>query len=466
MVAVPFSAAWAAGEIYVTSNDTVRTFARPAGGNTAPLRVIGGAATGLSDAQGIAVDTVHDEIFVANRTANSITVYPRTATGNVAPIRTISGAATSLLNPIGLALDPVNDEIVVASNQGIGHITTYPRTANGNVAPLRNLSGPATGVTSVRNVLVDPVNDELYVSDTFNLVRVFARAATGNAPPVRSIIGGATGMGQPFGMALDLANNELFVANVSNASVTVYSRTTNGNIAPLRTLGGAATGLIEPNGVVLDGDEILVVNRLGFSLTAYPREAAGNIAPLRTLSGAATGLLGPHLAAVFSPVNLLISTGTGATGSPHVKLFDFDTDAVQATQLGGGFFAYDPGFTGGVQATIVKTAAGVFVVTGVGSGGGPHIKIFKVTDLATGDVIQIGTGFMAYDLGFTGGARVAATADQAGNLYIITGVGPGGAGHVKVFKVADLVTGDAVQLGTGFFAYDPGFVGGVNVGVQ
>ncbi len=73
---------------------------------------------------------------------------------------------------------------------------------------------------------------------------------------------------------------------------------------------------------------------------------------------------------------------------------------------------------------------------------------------------------MAYDTGFTGGARVAATTDANGQLFIVTGVGPGGGPHVKLFQVTNLVTGDVVQLGAGFFPYDPGFIGGVNVGAQ
>jgi len=159
---------------------------------------------------------------------------------------------------------------------------------------------------------------------------------------------------------------------------------------------------------------------------------------------------------------LLVSTGTGPTGGPHVKLFAV-TGGGAPVQLGGGFFAYDMGFTGGVQAAFANTAFGLFVVTGVGSGGGPHIKLFRVNNLQTGDVTQIAPGFMAYDLGFTGGARVAATTDADGNLIIVTGVGSGGGAHVKVFQV-NVFTGDVLQLGEGFFAYDPAFTGGVNVG--
>jgi hypothetical protein len=108
----------------------------------------------------------------------------------------------------------------------------------------------------------------------------------------------------------------------------------------------------------------------------------------------------------------------------------------------------------------------VFMVTGVGSGGGPHIRLFKVTDLAAGTAVPVGPGFMAYDAGFTGGARVAATMNAAGDLLIVTGVGSGGGPHVKVFRVTDLATGAVEQLGPGFLAYDPGFTGGVNVGAE
>ena len=45
-----------------------------------------------------------DELFVADLGNNSITVYSRTASGNTAPLRTLSGAATGLNIPEALAL--------------------------------------------------------------------------------------------------------------------------------------------------------------------------------------------------------------------------------------------------------------------------------------------------------------------------------------------------------------------------
>jgi len=74
-----------------------------------------------------------------------IRVYGRTAGGNVAPLRTISGASTALISPVNIAVDTMNNEIIVAN--GDNAIRVYGRTASGNVAPLRTISGVATGLS-------------------------------------------------------------------------------------------------------------------------------------------------------------------------------------------------------------------------------------------------------------------------------------------------------------------------------
>jgi DNA-binding beta-propeller fold protein YncE len=456
-------AAWAQLELVVPNftNNSVTVYARTADGDVAPLRTLVGAATGLANPNAVAVDRAHDEVIVANGGGPSITVYGRTASGNVAPLRTLSGGATVLLGPAGMALDPVNEEIFVTNFAG--NVVVHSRTASGNTPPLRVLSG----LSFALGVLVDPARDELFVANAGNSsVTVYARTATGNAPPLRTISGAATGLSSPRGLALDPVTDQLLVTNANN-SVTAYPRTANGNVAPVRTLVGGATALSDPFGLAVDpfNHELAVTNQGSSALTVYAREATGNAAPLRTLSGGTTGLGMPHFLAApdLSP---LVSTGTGAGGGPHVRLFRFDTTEITVSPVGGGFFAYDPGFTGGVQATLVRVQGSLFLVTGVGAGGGPHVKLFKVTNLATGAVVQLGPGFMAYDPTFTGGTRVAATTDPDGNLLIVTGVGASGGPHVKFFKVTNLATGAVVQLGPGFMAYNPLFNGGVNVGAQ
>jgi DNA-binding beta-propeller fold protein YncE len=296
LLAVGTRAALAQDELFVTNggNDSVTVYTRTANGNIAPLRTISGGATGLSTPRGLAVDTVNNELAVANSLSPpSITVYALTANGNVAPLRTISGAATGLtVNTVGLAVDTVNNEFFVTIGASLGpSVLVFSRTANGNVAPLRTISGAATGLIAPYGVAVDIVNNEVAVANlSGNSVTVYSRTANGNVAPLRTISGAATGLNGPLGLAVDTVNNELAAATSGGDSVRVYARTANGNVAPLRTISGAATGLSGPVGLAVDtvNNELAVVN-LNASVTVYTRTANGNVAPLRTLQGAATG---------------------------------------------------------------------------------------------------------------------------------------------------------------------------------
>ncbi|MBV8690203.1 MAG: SpoIID/LytB domain-containing protein [Actinobacteria bacterium] len=141
-------------------------------------------------------------------------------------------------------------------------------------------------------------------------------------------------------------------------------------------------------------------------------------------------------------------TGAGDGGGPHVRMW-----TTTGAPIGGGFFAYDNRFVGGVRvaACDLNGDGTSEIVTGAGPGGGPHVRVFLQ------DGTPVGDGFFAYDPRFVGGVYVAcADFNGDGKDEIITGVGPGGGPNVKVFSA------DGTTLQS-FMAYDPGFVGGVRV---
>ena len=193
-------------ELLVANESSITVYGRTASGNVAPLRTISGGATGLLNPAGLAVDTDNNEILVANIgsgavDSSSITVYSRTASGNVAPLRTISGGATGLAQPIGLAVDTLNNEILVANRSSI---TVYSRTAIGNVAPLRvpPISGALTALDHPLGLGVhadaDAVNNEVLAANfDSNAVTVYSQMASGDAKPLRVIKGPATGLNGP-----------------------------------------------------------------------------------------------------------------------------------------------------------------------------------------------------------------------------------------------------------------------------
>ena len=146
------------------------------------------------------------------------------------------------------------------------------------------------------------------------------------------------------------------------------------------------------------------------------------------------------------------ATGAGQGGGPHVKVY-----------RGGGveiasFYAYDAKFTGGVRVATgdVNGDRTADIVTVAGPGGGPHVKVFD------GRTFQEIASFFAFEPGFTGGLTVATGDVNADGLMdVIVGADRGGGPRVSVFS--QLTAGGAFTRIADFFAYDPGFRGGVNV---
>ena len=145
-----------------------------------------------------------------------------------------------------------------------------------------------------------------------------------------------------------------------------------------------------------------------------------------------------------------IITGAGFGGGPQVRIFD------GRGRVRGQFFAYHENFRGGVNVATGRVIAGTRkdrseIITAPGRGGGPHVIIFS-------DRGEKLAQFFAYNQNFTGGVNIAAGDLNADGLdEIITGAGPGGAPHVRVFDN----NGSVVHS---FYAYPESYAGGVYVG--
>src|SRR5262249_53019796 len=144
-----------------------------------------------------------------------------------------------------------------------------------------------------------------------------------------------------------------------------------------------------------------------------------------------------------------VITGAGDTGAPHVKVFSGKDGTVLRN-----FYAYRAGFTGGVRVAAADLNLDGFadIVTGAGPGGAPHVKVF---DGSSGTVVL---SFYAHSAGFAGGVYVAGgDVNGDGIADVITGAGAGGAPHVEAFS------GKGGAMIQSFFAYDAAFTGGVRV---
>ena len=148
------------------------------------------------------------------------------------------------------------------------------------------------------------------------------------------------------------------------------------------------------------------------------------------------------------PQNYYIITGAGPGGGPHVRVFDL------SGKPKGGFFAYNEDFRGGVNVAGGDVDGDGLdeIITGPGKGVESEIKVFDLSG-------NLKNSFVVYPPKFLGGANVAVgDVDGDGQDEIITGAGPGGGPHVRVFDGQG-------NFKFHFFAFNKNFLGGVNVAV-
>ena len=169
------------------------------------------------------------------------------------------------------------------------------------------------------------------------------------------------------------------------------------------------------------------------------------------------------VADVTGDANVDIITGAGPGGGPHVRVFQASPSTIGLPSISeyASFYAYNPAFLGGV-----RVAAGDLdgdgvseILTAAGAGGSPHVEAFVLNAAHQPETVL---SFYAYNPAFLGGVFVAAgDVDGDGREEVITGADAGGSPHVRVFGTGPPFT--ALREVYSFFAYEPGFTGGVRV---
>ncbi len=290
------------------------------------------------------------------------------------------------------------------------------------------------------------------------------------------------------------AGNELFAQKYGSgwSGTSVATPVVSGVAALIKAINPELKAAQIRNIIVNTADYIDAVNESQYR----GHIGSGLINAQKAVEAAAATLQG---ASIQSTDEEFFVFGPGPGGGPHVRILDI------AGNVLGQFFAYDESFRGGVQVTSadIDNDGVAEIITAPGAGMSPEIKIFDIAG-------NLRNTWYAYAPGFTGGVQITTgDVDGDGQPEIITAPLSQGGPHVRVFARQGLlksqwfagdqslrtglsiavgdVSGDGLeQLVVGFgaglspevfvfdwlgnthasvFAYNPVFTGGVNVAI-
>ena len=394
--------------------------------------------------------------------AAGIVVRPKTATG--AEIRLAGGSLGPVVNVMNITGADATGLTINGDGAGAG--TADAVTVLGVSDTGRGAAGAFAGTTA------DSGSDGIFVTDrvvvvsntTLGTLRAVGFAFTaGGRPTVTTVAvdaGDEAGVGDTVTVVPSAAVNLVIDGGLpskpKNGDKLIVQTSEPRSVS--RGVGGVRLSTPSGAGVTYRNFEN---NPAGLSVTAVGADAGGG-PRVRVTDAVTKAVLFDQF--VFEPSftggvrvatgdvtgdgvpDLVVAAGYG--GGPRVEVFDGATFALIAN-----FFAYETGFRGGSFVAVgdLNGDGTGEIITGAGLGGGPLVKTFDVTG-------KPGRSFFAYDSAFRGGVRVAAgDVNGDGLADIVTGAGPGGGPHVRVFGGLD----NAVL--TQFQAFGPDYTGGVYV---
>jgi hypothetical protein len=403
-VTTPYGSASSAASFTVTSVPPTITAIAPGAGPVGSQVVITG--TNLYGASVVAFNGVASA-FVVNSPTQITATVPSGATNGAITVTTPSGTAASSTN---FAVGLTSGIIATGADAGGGpQVNVYDANTNTLLYSFFAYDPSFTG--GVRVALGDVTGD--------GIPDIITGAGPGGGSDIK-IFDGQTGNlireFSPF--------NPLFTGSQYIAAADLKHQGYDDIIVGADYGGG-------PNVIVFDGKTGAVL----YNFFAYDPNFIGGV---RVAAGD-----------VLGNGQMDIICGAGPGGGARVTVFQPNADGT-VTPI-SSFFAYDPAFDLGIYVAAGDVAGNGKdqIITGAGAGGGPNVSVFDGSD---GALI---VSFFAYDPGFVGGVRVAAAQQSNGNVAIVTTAGPGGGAQVTEFNGASGAVLDS------FFAYNPLFNAGL-----
>ena len=384
----------------------------------------------------------------------------------------------NISNSLQLFLTSPNNTFGSTVTGGISQVTLN----NGGTLVLSGNSPLFTGNFVLNSSLVNSVlvPSVLQVSADYSKASVTLNGGTltgaGKVLNVNNSTGGTINPGVPLGKLtvdnqLNLASTNTYLTTINGSSQGTYGQT---KIKGFVNLNNANLAFVL-NANLQVGNQLTLLDigtgALGnFIFNGAPLLQGGSFS--LTANGFTTAFSINYRGGDGNDVVLTVTAVSPYTAPPGTLLptqaigVDYGGSSVVQINYNNGtnlcFFAYSAAYTGGVRVALGDiNGDGIDeLITGTGIGGAPHVKVFN---LQGGQPVEIAS-FFAFEPNFMGGVNISTGDINNDNLAdIIVGAGPGGGPRVKVFAGNSSYFINAVTPLMDFFAYNPSFSGGITV---
>ena len=257
-----------------------------------------------------------EAIFVTNALDNSVNIYPIGSRGDSSPIAIIKGPATGLDDPVSIAFDS-SGKIYVLNNGSGGNsasVEVFAPGSRGNAAPIARIAGPAIRLLSVNRIAVDSAGQIYVAIEVVDIdsqpagILIYPPGTNGNVAPSATIGGVESEIQNPWGIALD-PQGDILVAEAATdkkGRVLIFAPGTQGEAKPRFVLQDTDERLIAPTAIAVDSGGIIYVTNGeghtmdGASISVFKVARSDSSAPalVASIKGLKTGLMDDPVALI------------------------------------------------------------------------------------------------------------------------------------------------------------------------
>ncbi len=309
-----------ASEVFVSNRtaNSISLFSVNGAGSLTPISCGASCDTG-SGPEGVAVSPNGRFLYAAKE--GGVSPFAINADGTLTPIACPGSSCSAGSEPFGLAVSPNGRFLYVANytSGGASTVSPFAINADGSLTPIACAPPNCNAGTGPFAVAVSTNGQFLYVSNSGSKVSPFAINADGTLTPIACMPPGCQAPTDPIAVAVSPNGRFLYSANFfSSQTVSPFGINGDGSLAPITCAPPSCNTGTDPRGVAVspNGRFLYTANNTSSTVSPFATNADGSLTPIACPGSSCKTGAGPAGVAVSPNGRFLYVSNEASTVSP------------------------------------------------------------------------------------------------------------------------------------------------------